>query len=195
MLPPPSPSQSVSKLQTRIAGLESELEITQVQAAASPRPSQLASSEEERQPSVLMDENARLQARILYLETHVDVAEATAQGEKDALLGQLRDAQTAFETLKDDLESKTRASEAQIADFEVSLANLRVEAEAKTAESLQHEQSVKDLEKELKALQEKFASVTAGYESDKKELGLEVDELRLAGQVSFRDLSALLMDY
>ena len=178
MLPPPSPSQAIRKLETRIAELEGELQTSRVAGGAD-------SSETS---SALTEENARLQSMVASLQARIEVVESTTQDEKDQLSIQLQNSRLALDKLTQESQAQAKEASTRMGDLEVSLTALREQSEKKKVESERLASEGQALGAELGALKETLAKTKAELEDDKIELTREVNELRLAGQVRPRFL-------
>lgn len=177
MLPPPSPSGAVRKLENRIAELEAELEVSRAGSGSG-----LGAGDAE-ENIALTEENAGLQARVASLQARIEVMETSSQQEKDELSAQIRESRATLDKFKEDSEAKAKDASSKLSELEASITKLKEESQRMNGEKTTLESESTALRMELAEVKETLAKNTAKLEADKVELTQEVDELRLAGQV------------
>jgi hypothetical protein len=169
----PSPEQ-MTQLRIRIAELEADLERTKANTHDSGDPA----------GSALAEQNASLVARIATLEAESSERSNAARGETDKLASQLKEATATLDAIRLDMHAHTTKSTERIAELENDISKFK-EENAKVALELAQLNTAKGvLEDDTIALKVKLASTASAFEAEKRELAQEVDELRLAGQVS-----------
>ena len=176
------PDDQVQQLVAKIEQLEYELGCARGAASDSPTilPPTAAQANGEAATTALEVEKAAHAARVADLESRITAAEVSSKTEQGFLKQQLFDANTAIDKVKEELESQA----AQNADLEATVVKLQSEVNDKS-KSLADVNTALDQSKDsLKALQEKFVKSSEEFRGEKVELTMQVDELRLAGQVS-----------
>lgn len=167
----------MARLQTRVTELEAELERSKTNAITHESPGTGASD-------ALAEENASLIARISSLEAESSTRVNTAREEADKLASQLREVTDSRDALRLDMDACTTKSAAQIAELESGISKFKDENEKIALELAQLKIAKTASDEETVALKAKLTSTTTSLEDEKRELTQEVDELRLAGQVS-----------
>lgn len=171
-----SPEQ-MTQLRIRIAELETDLERSKANTHSASGISDPAASD-------LAEENARLVARIAALEAESGELLSASRGETDKLTSQLQEATDALDAIRVDMDVRTTKSTERITELEHHISEIKGENEKVTLELAQLKTARAALEEETVNLNAKLTSTTSALETEKRELSQEVDELRLAGQVS-----------
>lgn len=185
LAPRSSSPERLARLQRRVAELEADLEKSRMDHfPASEDPSDAPLSPATTFDPLLQEENARLTSRVSALEAEINTRAEAARDEADQLSSQIRDSAEQLEVLRKDMDVNNKKSAEKIAELESTMSKLTEENEkaGEAHDQLKIAKAVSD--EEVVALKDKLELTTAALEADKKELAQEVDELRLAGQVS-----------
>jgi CAP-Gly domain-containing linker protein 1 len=184
---PPSPAQSqptsllpagqVQQLLARVEELEHELE--RVKQAPSPPSTTLPSLPSETVLALEAEKAAAL-AQVTALEAQANAREASAREEKAKLESKLRTVEQITSDVRAQLEDKMT----QLSALEATVQILKTENSNKDMTIAECAAALNSEKEALKALEEKMTRTTATLQEDKAELTLQVEELRLAGQVN-----------
>ena len=125
-------------------------------------------------------------ARILELETQMKTSERSVNERNtriESLERQLSQSAADSERQKVEADNRLKDLRAKLDDGESMVKNLKEAIEAKEGLENQNDVVLKAKNSEITLLESRLQKVSADWNQDKKELGAQVDELRLAGQV------------
>ncbi len=171
----PLPDDQVQQLTAKIEQLEYELERARATVV-----SPVLQVKGEAVAAELEVERAAHAERVADLENRIKAAGDSSKAEQGLLRQQLLDANAAVDNVKQELGTRIT----QNADLEATIANLQSEVSDKSKSLDDVNTALNQSKDSVKVLQEKLVKSSEEFKGEKVELTMQVDELRLAGQVS-----------
>lgn len=133
-------------------------------------------------------DNTRLSSRTSQLETELLEKEKLVREKEDSIRAQDQDRQAAtveLEKQKLDTESRMKTLQSKLDDSIALTATLKDALAAKEGQEHENDALIKAKDAEVALLQSQLERAYSELEDERKELGAQVDELRMAGQVYF----------